>query len=408
MTLFTNIGQLVTVDAKGAPAKPGAQMRELYCIADAAVLANETIQWIGHRADTPAGDYDVVDCGGGVVMPGFVDSHTHMVFAGSRANEFARRLAGVPYTQIAAEGGGILHTMRSVRSATAQDLESVCEGLVTSAMRHGTTTVEIKSGYGLDVESEIALLRAARAVAGRLAVSVHTTFLGAHAVPPEYKNDVEGYVNLVINEMLPRVAREGLAEFCDVFVDVGFFDAAQGERILRAAQQHGMKSKVHADEIALIGASQMAARVGAISCDHLEHTTAEGIDALRHAGTVCTLLPGTAYTLRLPYPNARAMIEAGNIVALATDCNPGSCFTENMQTVLSLACINMGMSIEEAITAGTLHGAAALGIADRCGSIEVGKRADMVLYDCAEYADVVYHFGVNHVRSVIIGGAIVA
>lgn len=408
MTLFTNIGQLVTVDAKGATAKPGAQMSELHCIADAAVLANETIQWIGRRADAPEGDYDVVDCGGGVVMPGFVDSHTHMVFAGSRANEFARRLAGVPYTQIAAEGGGILHTMRSVRSATVYDLESVCERLVTSAMRHGTTTVEIKSGYGLDVESEIALLRAARAVAGRLAVGVHTTFLGAHAVPPEYKHDVEGYVNLVISEMLPRVAREGLAEFCDVFVDEGFFDAAQGERILRAAQQYGMKSKVHADEIALIGASQMAARVGAISCDHLEHTTAEGIDALRHAGAVCTLLPGTAYTLRLPYPNARAMIEAGNIVALATDCNPGSCFTENMQTVLSLACINMGMSVEESITAATLHGAAALGIADQCGSIEVGKRADMVLYDCAEYADVVYHFGVNHVRLVIIGGTIEA
>lgn len=408
MTLFTNIGQLVTVDAKGAPVKTGAHMSELHCIANAAVLADETIQWLGPSAEAPAGDYDVVDCGGGVVMPGFVDSHTHMVFAGSRAGEFARRLAGVPYAQIAAEGGGILHTMRSVRSATAQDLEEVCQGLVTSAMRHGTTTVEIKSGYGLDVDSELALLRAARAVAGRVPVSVHTTFLGAHAVPPEYKQNADDYVDLVVNDMLPRVANEGLAEFCDVFVDAGFFDAQQGERILRAAQHHGMKSKVHADEIALIGASQMAARVGAISCDHLEHTTADGIDALRNAGTVCTLLPGTAYTLRLPYPDARSMIAAGNIVALATDCNPGSCFTENMQTILSLACINMGMSVEEAITAATLHGAAALGIANQCGSIEVGKRADMVVYACKEYADVVYHFGVNHVSNVIIRGRVVA
>jgi len=408
MTLFTNIRQLVTVDAKGAPVKTGAAMGELHCVQDAAVLADHTIRWIGRSAEAPAGDYDVVDCGGGVVMPGFVDSHTHMVFAGSRASEFARRLAGVPYAQIAAEGGGILHTMRSVRGASAQDLEAVCEQLVTSAMRHGTTTVEIKSGYGLDVESELALLRAARAVAQRLPVQVHTTFLGAHAVPPEYKQNIEDYVRLVVDVMLPRVAQEGLAEFCDVFVDVGFFDANQGERILRAAAKHGMKAKVHADEIALIGASQMAARVGAISCDHLEHTTNDGIDALRQAGTVCTLLPGTAYTLRLPYPNARRMIEAGNIVALATDCNPGSCFTENMQTILSLACINMGMSVEEAITAATLHGAAALGIADQCGSIEVGKRADMVIYDCREYADVVYHFGVNHVGSVIIRGKVVA
>lgn len=406
MTLFTNIGQLVTASAEGLTAKTGLGMTQLHCIQDAAILADDCIRWVGSRGELPNGDYNEYDCGGGVVMPGFVDSHTHMVFAGSRSNEFARRLAGVPYAQIAAEGGGILSTMRSVRNASAVALEHTCSELVHSAMRHGTTTVEIKSGYGLDTESELALLRAVRSVALQSRVRVHTTFLGAHAVPPEYKHDADAYVDLVVNDMIPRVAAEGLAEFCDVFTDAGFFTVEQSRRVLLAAREHGMRLKVHADEIALMGASEMAAELGAISCDHLEHTTVESVIALRDAGVVCTLLPGTAYTLKLPYPNARAMIEAGNTVALATDCNPGSCFTENMQSILSLACINMGMSIEEAIVAATIHGAAALGVAHERGSIEVGKVADFVVYNCREYSDIVYHFGVNHVGAVIIGGEV--
>jgi len=406
MTLFTNIGQLVTVNAEGLTSKTGLGMTQLHCIQDAAVIADDCIRWVGPRGEVPNGNYSEYDCGGGVVMPGFVDSHTHMVFAGSRSSEFARRLAGVPYAQIAAEGGGILNTMRSVRNASAVALEHTCSELVHSAMRHGTTTVEIKSGYGLDTESELALLRAARSVALQSRVRVHTTFLGAHAVPPEYKHDSDAYVDLVVNDMIPRVAAEGLAEFCDVFTDAGFFTVEQSRRVLMAAREHGMRLKVHADEIALIGASEMAAELGAISCDHLEHTAVDSVIALRDAGVVCTLLPGTAYTLKLPYPNARAMIEAGNTVALATDCNPGSCFTENMQSILSLACINMGMSIEEAIVAATIHGAAALGVAHERGSIEVGKVADFVVYNCREYSDIVYHFGVNHVGAVIIGGEV--
>jgi imidazolonepropionase len=413
MTVFTNIGQLVTVRGDGAPFRNGAAMRDIGVVENAAVLFDENIRWVGDTADVVQavldlgylpGDIDEVNCEGRVVLPGFVDSHTHMVFAGSRANEFARRLAGTSYAQIAAEGGGILTTMNAVRQASEDDLAAVCERLVTSAMEHGTTTIEIKSGYGLDVESELRLLRAARRVAGEQPARIVTTFLGAHAVPPEYRSDPDAYVDLVIEHMLPAVAREGLAEFCDVFTDVGFFTVEQSERVLTAARRLGMNLKVHADEIGIVGASTMAARMGAISADHLEHSTEEHVLALRDAGVVCTLLPGTAYTLRLPYPNARMMIDQGAIVALASDCNPGSSYTENMQTILSLACAMMSMTIEEAITAATLNGAAALGLADRVGSIEVGKSADLVIYDCHHYADIIYHFGTNQVWSVWAAG----
>jgi imidazolonepropionase len=219
-------------------------------------------------------------------------------------------------------------------------------------------------------------------------------------VPPEWKHDPEAYVNIVINEMLPAMAEQGIAEFCDVFTDAGFFTVEQSTRILKKAKELGLKLKVHADEIALIGASQMAAELGCISADHLEHSTIDEIRILRDAGVVCTLLPGTAYTLRLPYPDARTMIAEGAVVALATDCNPGSSYSESMPTIMSLACMNMRMSIEEAIVASTINGAAALGISATCGSLEVGKRADVVLYDVASYKDIVYHYGVNHVERV--------
>lgn len=415
-TLLTNIASLVTVNAKGAPSKTGSSMRDVGEIVNGALLFSNVIEWVGTAAEAQQLNLDgvtVIDCTGKTVLPGFVDSHTHMVFAGSRAHEFARRLAGTTYAEIAAEGGGILTTMRAVREANVDQLAANGQRLVSSALSHGTTTIEIKSGYGLDTQSELKMLEAVRRLRDYVIQSsrnhfiqssrnpvIKATFLGAHAIPPEWKHDPDGYVNLVINEMLPAVAKQGVAEFCDVFTDKGFFTREQSTCILRAAKDLGFKLKVHADEIALVGASQMAAELGCISADHLEHSTMDEIRALRDAGVVCTLLPGTAYTLRLPYPDARTMIEEGAVVALATDCNPGSCFTENMQTILSLACINMQMSIEEAIVAATLHGAAALGIADTCGSLEVGKRADVVLYDVPSYKNIVYHFGVNAVEMV--------
>ena len=406
-TLLTNIDSLVTVNARGGSTKTDADMRDVGEIVDGAILFGERILWIGPSSESSqyhGDDVEVVDCKGKTVLPGFVDSHTHMVFAGSRAGEFARRLAGESYSDIAAEGGGILTTMRAVREADVEALINVGDALLTSALEHGSTTIEIKSGYGLDVESELRLLDAIGQLQRGHEARVIGTFMGAHAAPPEYKTESERYVDLVINEMLPKVKEQGVASFCDVFTDVGFFTVEQSERILLAAREHGLRLKVHADEIALIGASRMAARLGCISADHLEHSTRDEISALRGAGVVCTLLPGTAYTLRLPYPDAREMISQGAIVALATDCNPGSCFSENMQTILSLACINMNMSIEEAIVASTLHGAAALGLAEHLGSIEVGKFADIVVYDVPSYKNIVYHFGVNHVWGVWVGG----
>ena len=439
-TLLTNISSLVTVAAGGAPFITGEAMRNVGEINQGAILFSDVIEWVGTAEDAEhldQTDVTVIDCTGKTVLPGFVDSHTHMVFAGSRAHEFARRVAGATYAEIAAEGGGILTTMRAVREATLEQLAANGRKLVQSALAHGTTTVEIKSGYGLDTESELKMLEATKKVQGTrykvqqspslvpspsspvpspsslvprssslvpspssLVPSVFITFLGAHAVPPEWRHDPEAYVNIVINEMLPRVAEEGLAEFCDVFTDAGFFNVEQSTRILKKAKELGFKLKVHADEIALIGASQMAAELGCISADHLEHSTIDEIRILRDAGVVCTLLPGTAYTLRLPYPDARTMIEEGAVVALATDCNPGSSYSESMPTIMSLACMNMRMSIEEAIVASTINGAAALGISATCGSLEVGKRADVVLYDVASYKDIIYHYGVNHVERV--------
>ena len=404
MTILTNIAQLVTVASGGAPSKTGAAMRDLGVLDNAAIVFSDVIEWIGAVDDLPSvymeQANEVVDCRGQVVLPGFVDAHTHMVFAGSRAHEFARRLSGVPYTEIAAEGGGILTTVRAVREASVEEIVEIGERLVQSAIEHGTTTIEIKSGYGLSTESELKLLAAAGALQQEMPIDIAVTFLGAHAIPPEYASQPEAYVDLVIEDMLPKVQEQGIATACDVFTDVGFFSREQSERILKAAADRGFALHVHADEIANIGASEMAAAVGALSADHLEYTTPENMAALREADVVGVLLPGTAYTLRLPYPDARAMIDHGMVVALATDCNPGSCLSENMQLMLSLACANMGMSIEEAITAATLHGAYALRMSDRVGSLEVGKLANLVIYDVPSYADIVYHFGVNQVYSV--------
>ena len=415
LTAFTSIASLVTVHANGAPHKSGIAMRDVGEIVNGAVLFDEVIEWVGEadalatelgRRGLANSDIKIVDCSNRTVMPGFVDSHSHVVFAGSRAHEFARRLSGVSYQTIAAEGGGILSTMRATRGASLEELVQQARALVLSARRHGTTTIEIKSGYGLSLASELRMLEAIGilkqefgALPPEMRVHIHATFLGAHAFPPEFAGNNEGYVRHLIDDMLPAVAAQGIAEFCDVFTDDGYFSVEQSERILLAASTLGLRLKVHAEEIVHTGATQMAARLGCISADHLEEIDAADIAAMRAAGVVATLLPGTAYTLRLKPPPARALIDANAIVALASDCNPGSCLSENMQMVLSLACVTMHMSIEEAIVASTLNGAAALGISHLTGSIEVGKRADLAMYNVPSYKDLVYHFGVNqHVR----------
>jgi imidazolonepropionase len=412
--LLENIATLVTVRApetSGArtplvPHRAGAEMAEIGVMRDAAVAVDgETIEWIGPSGARDFPEAEIIDCTGRTVLPGFVDSHTHMVFAGDRAGEFAQRLRGVSYQEIAAAGGGILNTVRAVRAATLEEIVMRGRSLVASAFRHGSTTIEVKSGYGLDIESELKLLEAVRAIDEREPAELVATFLGAHDMPLEHRDDRGAYVRAIIEEMIPRVAERGLAEFCDVFSDTGYFTVEESERIYAVAREHGMRLKVHADELSSFGGAEMAARVGALSADHLLQISDEGIARMREAGVVATLLPGTAFFLNLPYAPARRMIAEGMAVALATDCNPGSNMCENMQMTIALACLGMRMSVEEAITAATLNGAAALGMSDRVGSIEVGKQADLAIFDVADYPAIVYHYGVNQVSAVVKKGA---
>ncbi|MFZ9760981.1 MAG: imidazolonepropionase [Candidatus Kapaibacteriota bacterium] len=399
--LIKNIGQLLRISHhENVRGNINGAMNDISILNDAAIIFSDRFEWIGNSTDIPSDIHvdDVIDVAGKVILPGFVDSHTHCVFAGDRSDEFARRLRGVSYTQIASEGGGILKTVSSVRNASIEELAQRGIELAKEALNHGTTTLEMKSGYGLSLESEIALLKAIDIVRREVPIRIISTFMGAHDFPPEYAHDRNAYIELLINEMLPAIHELGIAEFCDVFTDTGYFTVEDSIRILESATSLGFKLKVHADELTPFGAAEMAGSMHAVSADHLLFCSQEGMQAMKQAGTVATLLPGTAYTLKLPYAPARAMIDKGLIIALASDCNPGSCYTPNMQMILSLACMNMGMSIEESLTAATLHGAYALCREQECGSIELHKSADFIVLDIYSYPDIVYHFGVNHVE----------
>lgn len=410
-TLIKNISSLVTINADGKPYKCGEEMSDIGEIQNGAILFDEKILFVGTTDEALRYIFnnhiqvqETIDASGKTVLPGFVDSHTHFVFAGNRSFEFARRLRGVTYQQIAKEGGGILTTMKATRQASLDELVANGLKLANSALRYGTTTVEIKSGYGLSFDSEIRQLEAIAVLKEIAHQNVVPTFLGAHDFPPEYANNRDGYVELICEEMLPAVAEKQLATFCDAFVDEGYYTTEQGRKIFIRAKELGLKIKAHADELANVAATELAAEVGAISADHLLFISDSGIAALKNAGTVATLLPGTAYFTRLPYAPARKLIESGAIVALATDCNPGSCFTENIQMILSLAVINMKMTAEEALTAATLNAAAALCLSSQVGSLEVGKQADLLIASVSSYTDLFYHFGINHIQSVFVKG----
>ena len=382
-------------------------MNNLTILHDAAVaIKGNTIRHIGNSAEIAAvfPEANRVNCSGKTVLPGFVDPHTHLVFAGNRSNEFAMRLRGASYQEIYEAGGGILSSMRSVREASLEEIVERARPLVRNAFRHGSTTIEVKSGYGLDTASELKLLEAIRILDQEEIPTLVPTFLGAHAFPPEFKENRSGYVDLIIQEMIPAVAERNLAEYCDVFTDEGYFTVEESERIFLAAEQHGMKSRVHADELADVQAAEMAARMGAVSADHLLMISDDGINAMRESGVVAALLPGTAFYLGLPYAPARKLVDAGLTVALATDCNPGSNMSENMQMTLALACMGMRMTIEEAITASTLNAAASLDRSDRVGCIAPGMRADLTIFSTESYPDIVYHYGVNQVESVVKNG----
>ena len=406
--IITNIGQLVTVAARGERVKTGASMRELHIIENAAIkIENGLIVQIGKKDDIQfSDDIDVVDADGKVVLPGFVDSHTHTVFAGSRENEFAMRAEGKTYQEIAEAGGGILSTMNATRAATKKELKKLANKRLDAMLRSGTTTVEIKSGYGLSPESEMKILEAINELKDESYGTIAATFLGAHAFPPEFNENKQAYVDRICDYMIPHFAERKLATFVDVFCELGYFSIPQTEQILLSAKHHGLIPKLHADQLNAIGAAELGARLNAISVDHLENLTDEGISALQKSSTIATVLPGCSFFLNHPYAPARKLIDANIPVAIATDFNPGSQMCYSMQMMMTIACTHMSITPEEAITAATLNGAAALGLSDEVGSIELGKQGDVVLYDVKDYRTIPYHYGTNHVWKVVKNGVL--
>ena len=355
-----------------------------------------------------ADDTVVIDAGGRVCLPGFVDAHTHPIFAGTRADEFEERASGASYQQIAARGGGIQSTVNRTRATTLDDLTAIGKRYAEWFLRCGTTTVEAKSGYGLSVEDELKLLLAIKCADSETPLRYVPTFLGAHTIPSEYRSRRDAYVALVIEEMLPRVAQERLAEYCDVFCEANVFTTDESWKILSAARCHGMGLRVHADQLSLGGGAQLAAELGSVTADHLEHTDRAGIDALKSAGVQPVLLPGSVYALgSTHYPAAREMIDAGLAVVLATDFNPGSSPTPSMPMILSLAATHMKMIPAEGITASTINAAYSLNRGNELGSLEPGKIADLVIHDCADYRDLAYFFGIEHPWQVYAAGKLV-
>ncbi|HVT61186.1 MAG TPA: imidazolonepropionase [Thermoanaerobaculia bacterium] len=346
-----------------------------------------------------------LDGRGGTLVPGFVDPHTHLPWAGSRENEFAARLAGVTYQEIAAAGGGILATVAATRRASEEELAANVARRLDLMLAWGTTTAEAKSGYGLSFDGELKQLRALRRAAASHAVDVVPTLLAAHEVPPEAREDRRRFLDLICEEIVPAAAAGGLARFCDVFCEEGVFSAAESRRVLEAGARHGLAPRLHADEFVDSGGAALAAELRALSADHLIAVSPRGIEALAGAGVTAVLLPGTSFFLmKHRYAPARRLIEAGVPVALATDCNPGSSHTESMPMVMVLAVFELGLSIEESLTAATLNAACCLGLGEEVGSIEAGKRADLVLLDAPNLLHLAYHFGINPVAAVVKGG----
>lgn len=395
-----NCSQLVTLAGAHRP-RTGGDLRQLAIIEDGAMLVHDGyIEAAGRRREIEAlinGDCEVIDAGRRVVMPGFVDAHTHPVFAGIRANEFEQRASGATYREIAARGGGIRSTVRTTRNASQSDLVKAGKHYADWFLRTGTTTIEAKSGYGLTLEDELKILRAIKQLNEETPLRYVPTFLGAHDIPSEYKSRRQTYVSLVVNEMLPRVAQEQLAEYCDVFCEQDVFTTDESWEILSAARCHGLGLRLHADQLSLSGGAKLAAELNAATADHLEHTDATGIQALKTAKVQPVLLPGSVYALGShDYPAAREMIDAGLAVVLATDFNPGSSPTPSMPMILSLACTQMKMTPAEAITAATINAAYSLGRGDEIGSLEKGKRADFVIHELSDYRELAYFFGIEH------------
>ncbi len=412
--IIRNAAQVVT--SEGASRKPlkGVEQGKLRVIENGAVAVDgDKIAAVGTTAEVltkvrATADTIIIDAAGRIVLPGLVDPHTHVVFGGSREHELALKLEGVPYLEILARGGGILSSVEATRAASKEELVGRGLKYCSQMLVQGTTSAEAKSGYGLSTEAEIKTLQAIRDVDRLQPVDLVPTFLGAHAVPKEFKGNADRYIDLVIDEMLPLVAEQKLAHYCDVFCEEGVFSIEQSRRVLTAARDMGFALKMHADEIVSLGGAELAAELGAVSADHLLVISERGISRMAEAGVIAVLLPGTTFYLREDhYAPARKMIESGVAVALATDFNPGSSPNNNLQLIINIACLYLRMTPAEVINAVTINAAHALGRSETIGSLEVGKKADIVVFDAPNYDYLAYRYGTNLVSRVIKNGRLV-
>lgn len=410
--VIKNISHLITLEGENRP-RVGKEMSEISAVENGIVaIKGDKIIYVGQGelpSDINIDDNTmIIDGEDKTVTPGLVDPHTHLVHGGSRENELDMKLKGAKYLDILKAGGGIHSTVKSTKTSSFEDLYDKAEKSLNTMLEFGVTTVEAKSGYGLDTDTELKQLRVAKKLNNDHPVDIVSTFLGAHAIPAEYKDDVDAFVDIVINDMMPKVYEENLAEFCDVFCEEGVFTVEQTRRILNAGKKYDMKPKMHADEIEPLGGAELAAEVGAISADHLVAASELGMKMMAEKGVIADLLPGTSFNLGMgKFAKARQMIEAGVPVALSTDYNPGSCPTENIQLVMTLASLRMRMTPEEVITAVTINSASSVGRQEEIGSIMVGKKADIAIFNSSNISYIIYHFGINHIDKVIKNGVMV-
>jgi imidazolonepropionase len=413
--IVKNASELVT--CSGFKAKKGEEMSDLKIIPDGAVVVKEgVIEAVGttqdilsqlEKTESDLSGFDIIDAKNRAVLPGFVDSHTHFVFGGFRAEEFSWRLRGDSYMEIMKRGGGIVNTVQATRKAAVEELVQSGIKRLDSMLSLGVTTVEGKSGYGLDCDTEIKQLEVMAHLNNIHYVDIAPTFLGAHAVPAAYKGKEDAFIEFIMSDVMPRVAERRLAEFCDIFCEENVFSVAQSRRLLSKAKELGLKLKLHADEIVQIGGAELAAELEAISADHLLQASEEGIRQMAAAGVVATLLPATAFSLKEPYARGRFMIDSNCAVALATDFNPGSCFTESIPLIFALATLYMDITTEEAISALTINAAAAIDRADTIGSLDVGKHGDLAVLEYPSYKFIPYHIGISTVDKVVKKGNLV-
>ncbi len=411
--VINNIANLITLSGANKP-RTGEELKDVGILQNGTIaLDGDKILYVGvgqlpNDIETDE-DTIFIDATGKTVTPGLVDSHTHVVHGGSRENELAMKLKGIPYLEILAAGGGIHSTVSSTRKASFEDLYKQAKRSLDTMLSFGITTIEAKSGYGVDdFETELKQLNVAHKLNEDHPIDILSTFMGAHAMPMEYKENPEEFVDIIINKMIPEVSKRKLATFCDVFCEAGVFTIDQTRRILLAAKEYGMIPKMHADEIVSLGGAELAAEIGCISADHLIAASDEGIKKMAEAGVIATLLPGTSFNLQVgKFAKARQMIKEGVPVALSTDYNPGSSPTENLQLIMSFAALIMKMTPEEIITGVTINAAAALGLEESIGSLDIGKKADIVIFDAPNLEYIIYHFGINHTDKVIKNGQLV-